>query len=234
MLALSPAAAAHEPSLKVVASGLDNPRGIDIGKWGSVYVAEGGRGGAGPCIPSPEGEGEICLGETGAITKIWHGGQRRVVTGLPSSAGAGGVEALGPQDIALLGHGGALIAVGLGGDPAERDGLGPIGARFGKLYKASSHGHVREVADIAGFEATANPDEGEFDSNPSSVATRHGKTAVADAGGNSLVGVSYRGKVRTLATFPFEPTPAGHPGRATRVASRSPRQWCSAPTARST
>ena len=133
------------------------------------------------------------------------------MTGLPSSAGAGGAEALGPQDVALLRHGGALIAVGLGGDPAERDGLGPIGARFGKLYKASSHGHVREVADIAGFEATANPDGGEFDSNPSSVATRHGKTAVADAGGNSLVGVSYRGKVRTLATFPFEPTPAGIP-----------------------
>ena len=166
VLALSPAAAAHEPSLKVVASGLDNPRGIDIGKWGSSSGRGRPRRRRTVHPASPEGEGEICLGETGAITKIWYGGQRRVVTGLPSSAGAGGAEALGPQDVALLRHGGALIAVGLGGDPAERDGLGPIGARFGKLYKASSHGHVREVADIAGFEATANPDGGEFDSNP--------------------------------------------------------------------
>ena len=41
--------------LKVVAEGLNNPRGIGIGPDGALYVAESGSGGAGPCIPSPEG-----------------------------------------------------------------------------------------------------------------------------------------------------------------------------------
>src|SRR5215208_1929621 len=35
--------------LRVVASGLDNPRGIAFGQDGALYVAEAGAGGAGPC-----------------------------------------------------------------------------------------------------------------------------------------------------------------------------------------
>ena len=54
------AEAAHGASgggggLKVVAEGLDNPRGIGFGPDGALYVAESGSGGAGPCVEGPEG-----------------------------------------------------------------------------------------------------------------------------------------------------------------------------------
>ena len=75
LLALGGVSSAHQNRLKVVASGLDNPRGLDIGRFGAIYVAEAGRGGNGPCIELAEGP--QCAGATGAITRIWHGKQRR-------------------------------------------------------------------------------------------------------------------------------------------------------------
>jgi glucose/arabinose dehydrogenase len=41
--------------LKVVAEGLDNPRGIGFGPDGALYVAESGSGGAGPRVEGLEG-----------------------------------------------------------------------------------------------------------------------------------------------------------------------------------
>jgi len=186
-LALSGVASAHGNSWEVVASGLDNPRGLDVSPWGAVYVTEAGRGGSGPCIEGPEGA-SLCVGATGAVTRAWHGEQRRVLSGLPSIAGPEGAEALGPQDIALRRFG-AYVVVGLGGDPALRAELGELGPGFGQLYKVSVFGHLRPVADIAG--------------NPNSVVTHRGRTVVVDAGGNDLVEVRRHGEVSTLAVFPF-------------------------------
>ena len=39
--------------LKVVAEGLNNPRGIGIGPDGALYVAESGTGGTGPASRAP-------------------------------------------------------------------------------------------------------------------------------------------------------------------------------------
>jgi hypothetical protein len=38
----------------VVATGLDNPRGLAFGTDGTLYVAEAGRGGSGPCFTNSE------------------------------------------------------------------------------------------------------------------------------------------------------------------------------------
>ena len=213
LLPFAGVSAAHDSDLEVVASGLDNPRGLDFGPWGALYVAEAGRGGEGPCIGSAEEEGIVCAGASGAITKIWHGKQRRVLEDLPSIAAQGspetpespevlaGSDALGPSDISFSGFR-AYFPVGLGGDPALRDELGALGPDFGQLYKASPFGRVRAVADLAAFEAAEDPDGVELNSNPVSVLARHGRQYVVDAGANDLLKVGPTGRIRTLAVFP--------------------------------
>ena len=213
LLSLSGVSAAHSSSLEVVASGLDNPRGLDVGHWGQVYVTEAGRGGDGPCVGSVEEEGVVCAGASGAVTKIWHGKQRRVLEGLPSLATPGteatpeseaveaGSDAIGPSDISL-GFFNAYLTVGLGQNPAVRADLGPLGPSFGQLYRISPFGRVRAVADISAYEAAANPDEGEEDSNPNSVLAKPARRYVVDAGGNDLLRVGPTGRIRTLAVFP--------------------------------
>ena len=204
LAALLPAGAAGAHSYKapkVVASGLDNPRGLDVSKRGTVYVTEAGRGGSGPCI---SGEmGTTCAGASGAVTQIRHGDQRRVIEGLPSLAPQPtGDGAIGPSDISLRSWGGAYLTVGLGQNPAARAQLGALGPAFGLLYKVSPFGHLRAVADITAYEAAANPDEGEPDSNPNSVTSKRGRIFVVDAGGNSLLRVHRSGRISTVAVFP--------------------------------
>ncbi|MGH3992212.1 MAG: ScyD/ScyE family protein, partial [Pseudonocardiaceae bacterium] len=180
---------------------------------GAVWVAEAGRGGSGPCITGPD-DNQLCAGATGALTKISHGEQKRVLSGLPSIAdpAIGGGDALGPHDVALTHAGGVYFVVGLGANPAVREQLGELGPAFGHLYKLW-FGHVREIADIAGFEATENPDGSLPDSNAFSVVTHRGRTAVVDAGGNSLLRVRHSGSISTLAVFPprLVPAPPGIP-----------------------
>lgn len=198
---LVPGTAAAHSRMTTVASGLDNPRGLTFGPDGSLYVAEAGRGGAGPCFTGPEG-GTVCFGTSGAITKIGHGTQRRIVQGLGSIGDEGaGTNAIGPSDVSFRGRD-LYFTVGLGADPALRNGLPAVGQNTnGWLLRGSKHG-PRQVADIAGFEARVNPDGGLPDSNPQSVlTTRHGEV-VADAGGNSLLNVSSKGRVSVIATFP--------------------------------
>jgi hypothetical protein len=198
----APAGAHRDKSPEVVARGLDNPRGLAVTPWGTVYVAEAGHGGSGPCIAGEEGT--TCAGASGAVTQIRHGEQTRVVEGLPSHAPQpAGDGALGPSDISLRHWGGAYLTVGLGADPAVRAQLGDLGPGFGQLYKLSSSGHLRAVADISAYEAAANPDGGAIDSNPNSVlASEWGRLFVVDAGGNSLLRVRRSGEISTVAVFP--------------------------------
>ena len=206
LAALVPAgsAAAHrDKSPEVVASGLDNPRDLDVGRWGTIYVTEAGRGGSGPCVTNEQGTS--CAGATGAVTEIRHGQQRRVLEGLPSLAAAGGNQAIGPSDVSLRPWGGAYLTVGLGQNPAVRAQLGDLGRSFGQLYKVSSTGHLRAVADISAYEAANNPDGGAFDSNPNSVTSKRGRIFVVDAGGNSLLRVHRSGEISTVAVFPDRP-----------------------------
>ena len=108
-------AAAHDPGqgVRVVAQGLDNPRGLAFGPDGGLYVTEAGRGGTDCVIPSPEGEGTNCFGTTGAITRVdvWHGGQRRVLEALPSIAAPDGSGGIGPSDISFGKRGRAFLFV---------------------------------------------------------------------------------------------------------------------------
>src|SRR5215510_3144395 len=100
---------------QAVMTGLDNPRGLAWGPEGGLYVAEAGRGGPGACVPLPDGPGLRCYGPTGAVSRLWHGNQTRVATGLPSLGGQlDGGTATGPQHVSFQGRGGLYVTIGCG------------------------------------------------------------------------------------------------------------------------
>jgi len=203
VLCVAATAMAQAP-FEVVASGLDNPRGLVFAHNGALYVAEAGRGGDGPCLTSVEGD--LCFGLSGAITQVLDGVQTRVVTGLPSKAGAGGDRAVGPDDLALDAGNVAFVVTGLGlpkGTPETREAFGPDAADFGKLLRVDlKQGTWESVADLVAYEATDDPDGGGADSNPYAILSVPGRFIVADAGGNDLLSVRYNGEVSAFAVFP--------------------------------
>lgn len=209
IVALTPLAArpgeAQAP-FAVVATGLDNPRHLAFGPDGALYVAEAGRGGAGPCLEGPDGD-EVCFGASGAVTRITAERQERILTGLPSLASRAGGEATGPQGIAIRG-GAVNVLIGLGADPADRAQGGAAFAAFGTHVEAGAGGALRTVVDAAAYEGRANPDRGEVDSNPYALLADGDRWLIADAGGNSLLAIGADGALTTLATFPPQQVPA--------------------------
>jgi hypothetical protein len=203
--------AAADPTVTVVMNGLDNPRGLAFGPQGALYVAEAGRGdigeGDGPCAVPPGGTNQVCYGSTGSVSRLWKGVQKRVATGLPSYATAAG-RAQGPNDIAMLGPGSAVVTIGLETSPRFRDQLSaddPEWAGFGRLVRVSAGGQWRFVADLGAFEEQANPDPRLVDSDPYGVLAVPGAAVVADAGGNDLLRVDTAGEVSLLAVLPRVP-----------------------------
>jgi hypothetical protein len=190
------------PQWEVVASGLDNPRHLTFSPRGELYVAESGRGGAGPCAQHP-GLGEFCFGFSGAITRIDDDGDDvRVLTGLPAILGEGG-DALGPSDIAFMHGGRFLLSIGLGGDVAFREAFGPAGALLATVVKGNVQGgSVSLFADVLANEAAANPDGTDIDSNPVGLLLDGTGLLVADAGGNAIVRASQTGAFTTIAALP--------------------------------
>src|ERR1700730_340127 len=89
--------AAAAPHFTVIARGLDNPRGLTFGPEGALYVAEAGRGGPGACSSIALFGAPVCYGPTGAVTRVLHGHQTRIATGLDSFAHQDGSFAWGPM-----------------------------------------------------------------------------------------------------------------------------------------
>lgn len=200
------------PSLEVIASGLDNPRGLTVGPDNAIYVAEAGRGGPGACIVNGAGA-TVCYGATGAITRIGPQQARRIISGLPSLAPTGGNGSEGPHDVIFDRHGQGIATIGLGADPNLRAALGPAGARFARLLRFRMHGaQARFAEDLGAYENAANPAGGTIDSNPFGLTRYRGSLAVADAGGNDVLQVD-DGVISTLAVFANRPVPG--PGGVT-------------------
>ena len=204
-----------QPGFQVVASGLDNPRGIDVGPFGVLAVAEAGRGGS-DCVPSIDPEtgqpSTACLGLTGHVSLLWHG-HKFVVGNFPSIATDAGASAAGPSGVSFSGLK-LLVSEQLGTDPnpgftTNLDSLDQLGKVF-----SLSFGSTKVLGDVAAFEVANNPDGNQIDSDVYGVVGK-GKSAVAtDAAGNSLVRIAPDGTVSLLAAFPpqMEPFPEGVPG----------------------
>jgi hypothetical protein len=232
-LAVPPLGAnAATPSISIVMRNLNNPRGLNFGPNGALYVAEAGRGGEQPCFAGPEG-GPQYAGRTGSISRLLRGNQQRIVTGLASHANAAGFGALGPHDVVATNGNKLNVTVGLGTNPSHRSECLPIGADFGWLVRARANGGWQNLVDIAAYEAANDPDGGGPDSDPygllaPNVSSRAnadrgdqngnenndengnddgngGAIIATDAGGNTLL--SIKGKsITTLAVFPSRGT----------------------------
>jgi hypothetical protein len=203
--------AASDPPWTTVATGLDNPRLLSFGRDG-LYVAEAGRGGSGPCVEGAEGQ--ACFGMSGAITRITRHGSHRVVTGLPSLAGAGGGGAAGPHDVVVPAQWPGsrrrwdddrtfAATIGLGNDPAVRSTFGEAGRMLGTVVIGRlGGGHPRVWGDIAAYEQAANPDKGLPDTNPTGLLRDGRSVVLTDSGGNDVLRVRPDGRIKTLAVFP--------------------------------
>jgi hypothetical protein len=187
-------ATAHGPSglhVRVVARGLDNPRGIAVGKDGRVYVALAGKGGTGP----------NGYGTSGKIVQISWGHARTVLGGLPSMIDDEG-EVTGPVNVGLNGYGNAFAVIG--GGPQD------VNKRFGTVLRLHPR-PARVYANIAAYQKT-DPDPTDldipsnpYDSNPYGIATLgDGRLLVTDAGGNDLLLIKGNRRIATVVRFPNE------------------------------
>jgi hypothetical protein len=201
--------------ISVIAERLDSPRHLAFGSRGDLFVAEAGRGGAGPCFMG--GEGPACMGATGAVTKIDRSGrQTRIAEGLASMANTpGNTSAIGPHGIIVLGRDKVLITNGGPTDPTDtagntilRDTLAAqnsIANLFGKVLLIDPHGSAVPLADIWDFERRVNPDAAignpRIDSNPVDLLLDGSRLVVADAGGNAIDTVDPWSDVSNLTVF---------------------------------
>jgi hypothetical protein len=82
-----------------------------------------------------------------------------------------------------------------------------------RLFWVSHTGATKEIANLAEFEETVNPDSPEINPNPFDVAVLPwplGSVLVADAGGNDLLIVDKKGKIDWIATLPSQLVPTAN------------------------
>lgn len=173
-------------------------------------MAEAGKGGNGPCGEGPVGQ--MCAGRTGRVTHV-QDGALDPLTRLSSIALEDGSTAFGPHDVAVT-QGGAIFAtIGLAGILEMRDQFGRAGAQLGTLVRVRPDGRTRVVADLLAYEAAHDPNDDGIESDPYGILRVGARTIVTDAAGNSLLSVTKKGHIKTLAVFPnrdveFEGEPA--------------------------
>ncbi len=234
----------------LVASGLDNPRGLVFGDDGRLYVGEAGH--AGPTCTGSEGEnGPLCLGFTSRISSIVTGtGERRTVVDRLVSIGTA-VAATGIDGVAFDdGYVAGIVTGSPQGVPADAcDGssapdcaqvvakaktqFGDLKLVIGKTPKTLAEVGTFDYQYVVDHKATLDPDNPDFnpgDANPYGITTApHDSWYVVDAGSNTLDLVDEDGKMTVLAYLPNPPGPPDqrfpYDAVPTCVAARGANVW---------
>lgn len=191
-------APAPVPAPVVVATGLDNPRGVELLPDGTILIGEAGDGPVAPCVASSPGAITRCLGFSGSVYRIKGSTQGRVATGLPSEAivRTDGTTVIAGATQAVPGpHGTYIVIYGLSGGPAERASLGAGSGPLGTL--SLTNGKV--VGDLAAYDAQLDP-TGPF-VDPWNFVRDGNDFLATDAGANDLFLV-HHGVVTTAFAFP--------------------------------
>jgi sugar lactone lactonase YvrE len=204
------AAGAQTRGVTVIASRLNNPRGLSPAARGGLYLAEAGSGGK-ACVSGGE-QGTTCIGKTGSFDLVSRYGVKHLVTGLISGSGPGGVAAEGPVSVSA-GPYGALYGQFAGSThEVPPAGAIPAGlraaalAQLGRLVQVTPH-HIRSLSNVADQDWTWTSTRVKLapksfpDANPNAVLYSRGHVYVADAGANALVEVQRNGTVKVLAFF---------------------------------
>lgn len=167
----------------VVASGLNNPRGIDIGPDGRIAVAEAG---------------------AGRVVRVQGGQVTTLVGGLPTVTSPEG-ESTGPVNVALTGT--ATVKVLVGGGPKAVDPRFADLLTYGKPKRAAVDIEAYQATDPDPVDQDGIPGE----SNPYGLAAvGNGKSLVADAANNDILLVDAKGGVRTVARIPLHEVSTAH------------------------
>jgi hypothetical protein len=201
-------------AVKVIASGLNQPKKITFAADGSLLVGLSGDGVA----PSTctDGDQASCVGRSGAIDEVSPSGKVSTLLSGLSSVSSGGtdaqatgpVEALAENDSLQVLFQGSVINAHTG-----REVYGAAGSELEKLLRLSAGSSSPALeADLGRFEARHHPDHGAgtevrfgqsaIDSDPYAIVAYRGGYAIADAGANDLLFVSPSGKISVLAVFP--------------------------------
>ncbi len=209
--------------LTTVATGLNAPRFITI-EGSTVYFTESGSGGdtpifGTPAVGTPVAPGSLSQsGRTGKLSSLAADGTVTAIVKdfFSYTFGAHG-EIVGAAGLALDGAGRAYVAVGAPGPYISSIALS--GEEDVVFEVELATGAKKVIADIGRYEITSNPDPVAIDSNLYGAAFADGILYVADAGGNTVYGV-------TVATGEFQPfavtggieaaflPPSGNPLRA--------------------
>jgi hypothetical protein len=159
---------ALSPNVRVIASGLNNPRGLTFGPDGNLYVAEGGTGGSSMTTPAqctqvPAPVGPYSGGFTARILRFAPtGGAATVVaSGLPSSQTSAALGNLASGVAALAFVDGKLYALTAGAGCSH----GLLGTS-NDVLRVNSNGTTTMVANLSAYQAShpvAHPEPDDFE-----------------------------------------------------------------------
>jgi hypothetical protein len=165
LLASLAVAGAASAAVSVYATGFNNPRGLEFGPDGVLYVAEGGLAGGltsvGSCEQVGAPVGPYAGGFTARISKVVAGAPVPVASGLPSSktsAALGGLTS-GVADVAFVGD----QLYGLESGAGCSHGL--LGTD-NTVFRVNPGGTTTAVANLSAFvkaNPTAHPEPGDFE-----------------------------------------------------------------------